>query len=265
MILLKFNSELQIMRRFILCLLLGTFLSGTLIAQKGFKIGGFVLPQAVWLMNQDDAALSEAQYQLEPLGGMGVGLQLGYNTTTNFGVRLNVLYSQQGGKYSFLNQGGNRVSKTTRLGYLEVPLMIGVNSNHQFNKIIFALYGGVQLGVLATANEYDDNTEFQIPISDLTDTYPTLLQAYSDMDLSFVADAGIDVKLNYDLMLNLHLRLNYGLQDAEDKDAFVRINDQGNVRTTSYWDFIRDMNNRGITRNVNLGLMIGLTYTFVQE
>ena len=263
MILLKL--ELQIMRRFILCLLLSTFISGTLMAQKGLKIGGLVMPQAVWLTNPDDAALSEAKYQLENLGGMAAGVQFGYNPTTNFGVRLNVLYSQQGGKYSYLNQGGDRVSQTTRLNYLEVPLMIGVNSNHEFSKIIFALYGGVQLGVLAKAYEYDNNTEFQIPISDRTDAYPTLLQAYSDMDLSFVADAGIDVKLNYDLVLNLHARINYGLQDAENKDTFVRINDQGNSRTPSYWDFIRDMNGRGVTRNVNVGLMIGLTYTFVQE
>jgi len=233
-----------------------------LYAQAGFKVGGFFLPQLVWLSNADDANLSEDRYRQELLGGMAGGIQLGYNVKETFGIRLNVIYSQQGGRYTRLNGEGTRVNEVTRLEYFQVPLMIGLNTSPENNKIMLALYGGVQLGVLTKAWQYNDNTEFETPLSDRVSTYPTLLQAYESMDLSLVGDAGIDVKLDYDLALNFHLRLNYSLQDVENKEAFVRTVEQGIERSVSYWDFVRGTTNRGPAKNIALGLMMGITYSF---
>ena len=253
------------MRNIVVFLAIGLCSLSTVIAQKGFKIGGMVLPQMVWLSNENDAALNENVYQAELLGGMAAGLQVGYNPTPNFGLRMNILYSQQGGKYSYLNNAETRVNQVNRLEYLKVPVMIGLNANPRHNKIMLALYGGLQFGALTKAYSYNNNTEYELPLSESVEVFPTPLESYSGLDLSLVGDVGVDIKLNYDLVLNMHLRVDYGLRDAENKESFVRINDQGTSRTISYWDFIRDMNNRSLTRNINLGLMIGITYTFVED
>lgn len=253
------------MRVLVASFLVSMLTLGAAFGQAGLKVGAFALPQLVWLVNADDDALGDDQYQQELLGGMAGGLQLGYNLTDLLGVRLNLIYSQQGGRYTRLNAAGTRVNEVVRLEYVQLPLMVGFNSNPEFQKITFSAYGGIQLGVLAQAKEYDDNTEFELPLEQRVRTAPTLLQAYEDMDLSVVGDIGIDVRLDYDLVMNLHLRANYSLQDVENKDAFVLLDDAGTSRQESYWDFVRDMDERASTRGLNIGLLIGITYTFVNE
>ena len=77
------------------------------------------------------------------------------------------------------------------------------------------------------------------------------------MDYGPVAEIGVDIKLTYNVMANIHLRADYGLSDAENKDAAYKFWDFGIPEDVRYWD-----ETRPVTNNMTAGLVFGLTYTF---
>jgi hypothetical protein len=245
----------------VMCLLI----SGALYAQQGLKIGAFVLPQNSMLLNADDAGLSDDAFQYELLGGMSGGLVAGYNPVEYFGIRLNVMYSQQGGKYSVRSGVETRDAYVTRLEYLKIPLMIGFNSGFTNNKLIFSLYGGVQAGFLSRAYTYNNSVAYEAPLPENYTNFPTVSNRYERFDLSAVGDIGVDVALTYNMVLNLHLRGDYSLQDAEDKTQEFRITEGGATRNQKYWEWARGLTKNAETRNLTTGLLIGVTYTFGQD
>ena len=242
----------------VMCLLGG----GTLYAQQGLKLGAFVLPQNSMLLNADDSSLPTDAFQYELLGGMAGGLVLGYNPIEYFGIRLNVLYSQQGGKHSVRSGVETRDHYVTRLEYLKIPLMIGFNTGYTNNKLIFSLYGGVQAGFLNHAYTYNNSVAYEAPLPSIYTGFPTARARYAAFDLSAVGDIGVDVVLTYNMVLNLHLRGDYSLQDAEDKMATFRITEGGATRDQKYWEWARGATKNAETRNFTTGLLIGVTYTF---
>lgn len=244
-----------------MCLMIGS----TLYAQQGLKVGAFVLPQNSLLLNADDSGLSDDAFQYELLGGMAGGLALGYNPIEYFGIRLNVLYSQQGGKSSTRSGVESRDHYVTRLEYLKIPLMIGFNSGFTNNKLIFSLYGGVQAGFLNRAYTYNNSVAYEAPLPENYTDFPTVSERYESFDLSAVGDIGLDIVLTYNMVLNLHLRGDYSLQDAEDKLETFRITEGGTTRYQKYWEWARGLTKNAETRNLTTGLLIGVTYTFGQD
>lgn len=243
------------------CLLIG----GTLYAQQGLKIGAFIMPQNSMLLNEDNAALPDDAFQYELLGGVAGGIVLGYNPIEHLAIRLNVLYSQQGGKFSVRSGVETRDDFVTRLEYLKIPLMIGVNSGFDNNKIIFSFNAGVQAGFLTQAYTYNNSVAYEAPLPENYTSFPTVREQYESMDLSAVADVGIDVALTYNMVLNLHIRGEYGAQDAEDKAETFRITEGGETRNQKYWEWARGLTQNAETRNFTTGLLIGVTYTFGQD
>jgi hypothetical protein len=92
--------------------------------------------------------------------------------------------------------------------------------------------------------------------NDITD-YPTTYQRFSWLDYGPVADIGLDIKLKYNVMANIHVRADYSLSDAENKNAAYR---QWTFGVPDDVLFYPD--DRGATNNFTAGLVFGLTYTF---
>jgi len=257
------NKPLSLMRHVFLSFLAGLFLlcqATPLLAQQGFKVGFFALPQAVFLFNADEQDLPEDLYQQEWLGGMGGGLVLGANFNDYIGFRLNALYSQQGGAFSVPAGNDEKYTFVRRQEYLQIPLMLGFNTNPINRKTVFTFYAGGQVGFLTAAYEYDDGPLFR-PGTENIVALPTTAETYQDVVFGLVSDLGVDVRLSYDLVLNLHLRANYSLGDLENKEASFIVSQNGQLSNQDFWASRRGLRADAATNALNLGAKIGLTYT----
>lgn len=245
--------------RIFACLVgLAALFSGGLRAQEGLKLGFVALPQTTWLLNNDDidAALDEFTYKVT--WGMAVGPEIGYNFNEHLGFRLDFLYSVQGQEYENLNAEDTWVHHTRRLHYLKVPLMFGFNTNTQFNKLIFSAHAGFQANFLIKARYYNDDESYtpdEALFDNITD-YPSEYQQYSFLDYGPVADIGLDIKLTYNLLANIHLRADYSISDAENKNASFRETLQGITNQRLFYD-----SERAETNNLTGGIRLGLTWT----
>ena len=245
-----------------ICLLLGLF-GGTLLAQKGLKVGGFAMPQFVGLYNLDDVDAAPEVYTFDPLWGMAGGLVVGYNFSDYFGIAANAVYSQQGGAYT-ASEGLNTTTRfVNRLQYFKLPLMLIVNSNPTDRKAMFHIGAGAQVGFLTGAYTYNDNPALGKLLPSNVTQFPGGKELYQPMDLSIVGEIGMDIKLPPDnFLLNLLLRGDYSLQDVENKDASFRISDNGTTESLLYWPNIRGAIRNNDTFGFNIGLLVGVTYIF---
>lgn len=236
--------------------------AGSVFGQKGLKLGGFVVPQAVFLFNADDLGQPEDVYRQELLGGMATGVNFGYNFNDYVGFRVNLLYSSQGGKYSDRRDVVLRNNYVRRQSYIKLPLMLGFNSNPD-RKVAFVFFGGAQVGLLTRAYSYNDNPAYELPLSDNINKFPTEYQTYQTLHYSVVGDVGTDIKLApRNFVLNLRIRGDYGLIDSENKDASFLLSTGGLTREQNYWEWVRGATANAETFSLNIGFLIGLTYTF---
>jgi len=246
-------------KAFLLGLAMPLLLAVELYAQKGLKIGFIALPQSTWLMNEVDWNAAKDDYNHELTFGMAAGPIFGYNFGENFGFRSNFMYSLQGQHYTSRNVDLELVTNKIRLHYLKVPVMFGFNTNTEFSKMIFSIYAGFQANLLMKA-QYQNNDQSYISDPILWTNvleYPSTYRQYKWLDYGPVADIGFDVKLTYNLMTNLHFRGEYGLGDAENKNATITKFENGVVFKEKFYDV-----NRPSTQNIVGGITIGITYTF---
>ncbi|MEL6252406.1 MAG: porin family protein [Bacteroidota bacterium] len=225
-------------------------------AQEGFKLGGFFMPQGSVLLNQDDMDLAEDVYQTEVLGGVAAGAIVGYNFNDNFGIRANVMYSQEGGRYTDKRDEFFRNEYVTRLEYVKIPVMIGYNADPFNNKVMLSLYAGPQISFLSRGLAYNDNPEFDPGVPDNFSNFPSTFSTYDDINYSLVGDFGVDIYLTPEAVMNLHLRLDYSLNDVEDKEVSYQLTENGSTTTVPFWS-----SSRAETNALNVGLLVGITFT----
>ncbi len=242
----------------VICLLTLPFASQ---AQKGWKVGGYFLPQFVNLYNQDEADFEEARYGYKPLAGMGLGLQGGYHFNDVFGFRLGVNYSQEGKRYSSSLGLPDTVLYTQRLEYVQIPLMLTLNTNPVLSKASFVVSAGAQANFLVKASEYDNSQQVNVPLPDGVSSVPSVMSRYTPVTYSAVGEVGMDIKVAYNATFNLRLRAVYGLVDSENKDASMYVRSNGVTQQVPYWIYVRGSEHDAISRQLNAGLVIGLTYT----
>ncbi|HHG85715.1 MAG TPA: PorT family protein [Bacteroidetes bacterium] len=240
-------------------LVVGGLASSSAFAQKGLKLGIVAFPHTTWMLNQDDLEAAQDVYKYETTFGMAAGPSVGYNFGDGIGFRLNFLYSAQGQRWTSLNSRGDVVTNNQRLHYLKVPLMLSFNTGTEFNKLIFSFQAGFQGNVLMRARYYNDDESYtpdEALFDNVTD-FPTTYQRFSWLDYGPVAEIGLDIKLTYNIMANIHLRGDYSLSDAENKDASFKLWERGVPNDVRYWG-----NDRAVTNNLTAGIVFGLTYTF---
>lgn len=259
------------MRQLILPLvLLVLFLIASLAskAQTGIRLGAFGMPNAAVMLNEQDLdRLDPGNYTMRALPGMAGGFSFGINPTQIFGIRFDMIYGQQGVR--FLERdlvNGNSTARfrgepyrttryTNRLEYVKLPVMIGLQTNGEYRKVVASLYGGFQTSFLTRARMYNDRTDFSVIPPDYITDYPDDYARYTTLLYSIVGDAGVDIKLLDNLALNLRLRGEYSLGDAENKAANYRITQGGQTSTQSFWP-----ESRGETNHLATGLLIGITF-----
>ncbi|TAE48472.1 MAG: PorT family protein, partial [Bacteroidetes bacterium] len=181
------------------------------------------------------------------------------------GLRLNLLYSQEGGAYSARRTITERTLYTQRLQYLKIPLLLYLNSGTVDRKVIFAFAVGPQINFLSKAYAYNDNPAIDLPLPDNFSDFPSQKEIYTSFTYGIASEVGVDIQLPPDnFVLNLHLRGDYALSDAENKDASFRITDGGLTNRYNYWNYYRGISRDAETFPLNVGLQIGITYTFAQ-
>ncbi|WNJ21417.1 porin family protein [Pontibacter sp. G13] len=234
-------------------------------AQRGLKLGAFGIPQISAMYNMDDASLDEDLYTMEPYVGMAGGLEVGYNFNEYIGVRLNTIFSQEGGRYSFKRTIEERTMVTTRLNYFKLPLMIGFNSfNYQGTKYSFMIYAGVSANFLTGAETYNDDPSLDIAVPESFKSFPTTKETYAPIYYSAVVDLGYQIVLGEQEKVSLifALRGEMGLTDSEDKDETFFIYQNGSVDEIEYWDTVGGPSRNAVTNAINIGLRVGVLYSF---
>lgn len=238
-------------------LILVFLFGGYIYGQKGLKLGGMAMPTVSLLLNTDDTNLATDLFKYEPLVGMTAGAVLGWNPSDQFGIRLNVLYSDAGGRYSTRESFVDQVNHTTRIEYLKVPLMVGLHTNSFRRKLMFSFYAGGQMNYMLRATQFNDNPTFEPPLPPNVTDYPDGYAQYESLSFSAVADFGLDIFLVDDFSLNLHFRAEYGLTDAEKKGITYRLTENGQTSDVLFYP-----RNRSATTAIAGGIVIGLTRTF---
>lgn len=234
----------------------------TASAQRGLKLGGFIMPQYVTMRNPDDKSLqieNDDNFRYAPLYGISFGAQLGYNPSENFGIKTGVAYSHQGYKWTSKHTFRDRYKHITRLNYLKIPFMLGLHTNYTDNKAVFSFYGGYQLGILLGGQQYDDVWEYSPATPYNISKYPVSMgRIYNRTNHMIVGDMGLDIKMTESVAFNLHVRADYSFGDAENKQAQIRVTSNGSTTYNRYWGL-----GRLDTHNFNAGLLFGVTYNII--
>ncbi len=257
---------MKLQRACLLCLILGLGMPAVM-AQKGLKIGGFFLPQTSFLYNEGDFNLDEDLYEIEFLPSMAGGLQVGYHFNKIIGIRLNVIYSQEGGRYSVRRDFDERDDFTTRLSYIKVPFLIGFNTSPVNSKVQFAMYAGIQGNMLTRASTYFSNPTYLAPSPEGAYRLPATRDLYEQWTYSAVLDLGVDIFLTPNTAFNLRMRGDLGLTDSENKDASYQFASEGQFASAPYWEWQRtaragaNAQPQTETFPLNVGLLFGVTYT----
>ncbi|MEO0469927.1 MAG: outer membrane beta-barrel protein [Bacteroidota bacterium] len=248
------------MKRLFTFLLFAALIAGPLMAQKGLRLGALLLPQAALLINDDDQSLDEDSYQLALAGGMAGGISADWHFAKFMGLQLNVLYSQQGGRFTTRRDINFRNNFNTRIEYLKIPVMLSINSSPANRKVMFGMNLGASFNFRTRAWEYNDDPSFESPIPSNFSNFPTETERFDNFVVSLVGDIGVDVRLTYDLMMTLRLRADYIIQDVEDKNVTFRVTEGGSTQDIKYWDWARGSTRNAETFGLAGGLLIGVSY-----
>lgn len=240
-------------------------ISMPVMAQKGLKVGAYLLPQASVLFNDFDQSLDEDVYRLGLLDGIGAGFTLGIDLNDYFGFRFNPSYSLQGGKYTERRDINTRNTYVTRLEYVRLPLMLHFNTNPTNRKAFFVFEVGAQVSLLTRAWDYNDNPAFEPGIPANFSNFPTTKETYQPYVVSLVGGVGMDIRLNYDLVAHLRLMGDYSLRDVENKNTTFRVQENGVIGEAKYWEWARGITRNDETFGISGGLMIGVSWMFASE
>ncbi len=240
-------------------------------AQKGFDFGLKGNIQTTSLINSNDqAAGTELDYKNYTT--MALGVSAGYSFNNHTGVEINILSSKQGQGYvgetsqingnsglilsglfaSFaLAQGipftGNYTARITT-NVIKVPILFRYTGNTT-KKVYFSSFIGPQINILS-------KVKFTINDQDVSfsgsGNKPEDLYKKTTFDVAFGFGAGFNLSKN--INLSVHLRLDYGLGDMEDK-SFIP-----SGASDKFWPA-----GRASTHNATGGGLISLNYKLIKK
>lgn len=214
---------------------------GNVKAQKGFQIGVEGTPQLSYLANKADFESKLYETKSAVNGSFGISTQLGF--TENIGIGMNVLYSFQGDRYEWKG-----VERTKQLQYIKVPIMLTLNFPFGTN-MMFVGKVGPQIDFL-TAAELQNKSGNVIKSK--------YRSAFEDYGLSAMLSAGVGYNIGNNLSIDVAIRCDAGLTNAENSEYMLNIHDPFDLTTPA-----PATSPRGMTSNITTGLSVGLRYTFM--
>jgi hypothetical protein len=257
-----------------LCLLAWLLAPQTAVAQRGFHLGFRAMPQSTWMLNSDDADTDKDVYSYEATFGMAAGAVGGYGFNDHIGLVANLVYSHQGQNhlYKVLNTSGElvEVRNELRLNYIKLPIMGRFNTQGD-KKFVYSLEVGPQLNFLTSVRESNSDKNYQPlePPGVTYTNYPDRYDTFKPFLMSAVLGLGVDVKLRYNVRMNVQLRVDYALMDAEQKDVEFQVTQAGLSETVKYYEYNRDPSKarynpgRPATTNLVGSFGIGFSYIFI--
>jgi hypothetical protein len=160
--------------------------------------------------------------------GYGGGAVVGVNLSPHFALQAEILYSELAQKY----KDDNGISRNLKLNYINVPLLVLVNSNVT-KPVNLNIGAGPQIGINTGSSV---KTE-AVNESDMTDTVHAALAVKSG-DIGIAYGAGLDFLLSPALKFSIGYRGVRGLVDISDdsnttttKDYYIL--DRAHVNTHS--------------------------------
>jgi hypothetical protein len=247
--------------------------SQALNAQRGIQLGLRVIPQ--WTM-MPSAGYADS-LDRTATGGVQGGISIGYGFNYRASIVLEALYSSQGQNFEYtypnpqFQPGLNvpediTVRRTLRMRYLKFPVFFKFGTDMEKKYAIYGMLGPQFEYLMSVDDENNDRREYTnepfLPTGERTAGFPwNDIDRYNRFNVSVAGAFGLDVKLRFNLRMNLQVRADYGLLDVRNTDVAFRVNENGVDKTYNYWeDYLQHTDP---IRNVNVGLALGFTYIFI--
>ena len=250
-----------------------SFMSAHAFAQTGFDFGIKGLVQSSSLINvKDQAAGNELNFTDRM--GVGGGVSAGYTFTSHIGAEINILYSPQGTQYNgdandipAADNGvmGNEIQRVALyngiplsgnytanyyLDYIKIPILLRLNGRDT-KRVYFSSFLGPQFDILSSATITINGHGVSAVENNLKPA-----DVYKKSGTDAVLGLGLGVNLTKNFVLLAHLRLDYGLGNAENKSASY-------TSGGTTYDFYNPK--RGVTNNATGGGLISLNYKLVKK
>ena len=184
--------------------------------QVHFEFTPLWLPQTNWLVNSDDYnAGASLDYQLA-YSLKNVGALLGIRLASNIGIEGGFIFSQQGQKYVHVQEDEmgaiDKYTTEVKLDYHKIPILFFYKSPKRFGGIVKL---GAQLSYLQSVNYFRQDKE--LFFSDAQGNSFDLQAAYAKRNIDLVVGYGPIINLNSNLAFYTLFRLDYSLNDIENK------------------------------------------------
>ena len=244
---------------------------GPLFAQSGFDFGLKGIVQATSLLNSTDiAAGPELDYKDKVT--IGEGVSAGYTFTKHMGVEINVLFSKQGQGYigdaSKINSNSSAILSsefqsiaqfdnipfsgdyTARiiLNTIKIPFLFRYTGNNT-KKVFFSSFIGPQIDMISSVKFQVNGQNASFAGAGFSPE-----DLYKKTTIDGVLGLGAGMNLSKNLVLSVHLRLDYGFGDVEDK-SFTPAGS-----TDKFYDA-----SRAKTNNATGGGLVSLNYRLVKK
>ena len=196
------------------------------VAQTGLYVGIAGTVQSTWITNQNNYGLSPLHYS-STFGGSG-NINVGYDFTKHIGVKIELGYGQYGQDYS-RTITDSTFKRNVKMNYFMLPVMLKFRSGGALAKFYLAV--GPQFNFLLSAKQsYLLNSKaFMDTLQDLSGKSfiagdEGIKDRFASMDILARVDLGVEITLVKKLMIDLGLKLGYGLMDLNDSDYRIKDN-----------------------------------------
>ena len=248
-----------------LCIALGT----SCYAQTGLQLGFRFNPEFTGLINKSDADAGDELNYSGHFTYISFGIGALYNLNNNIGFGVDILFSREGqafkgnftgaqldatayssvvGTQVFLNNTvilGN-YDALAELNYIKVPLMLSLTSDN-VKPLFFTMLVGPQFNFLQGVAQEVNGEDLEYPNSNIEPK-----DLYQPVVFAGVLAVGGAYNLTSHLVFSMRLRLDYGFNDAEQKDVLVSYS--GGESTLFY------SADRKSTHSATVGLLMGLDF-----
>lgn len=251
---------------FLMLALAGT----TTYAQRGIQLGLRVNPQWTSILNGSFADTLTKKMTF----GVGVGASVGYGFNDNMSLLVEGWYSSQGQHFTYeypnpaFVAGSDlpeerTVTREIRMRYLKIPVLFRYGTNTERK---YAIYGmlGPQFEYLMNLEDRNNDPRYTYTTDPYVETanFPQeAIDPYNRINVSVVGAFGLDIKLRYNLRMNLQVRADYGLLDIRDTEYTYTERRNGVETELNYWEDHQKITSA--SNNLNVGLTLGFTYIFI--
>jgi hypothetical protein len=258
--------SISIIKTLAVCALLASVNQAS--AQEGFEFGlRYSFGKSALLNKTDKDAGPELDYASTTSYLFG-GITAGYNFSKHTAVELGVLYSRQGQEYSGVNMEtsnpaayNNEISlqaflndkmipgkyqAKAELNCIKFPILLKLTTDNT-KPVYYTVSAGPQINLIKSVVFEVNNEDLLLPGLNIEPN-----DVYRKITLDAVLAVGAGLKLSTHFALSAQARLDYGLQDVENKDATFSF--LGAPAGKYYAD------SRAATHNATAALVIGLNY-----